>query len=80
MLSHLVAASVSVDLAERQALLAEPDGRTRLRAELSLLRREAVLLQVLRAAPVAGAAARPDQPQLRARPATPAATGAGAAR
>ena len=50
-LSHLVAASVSVDLADRQALLAEPDGRARLRAELSLLRRETVLLQVLRALP-----------------------------
>lgn len=50
-LSHLVAASVSVDLADRQALLAEPDGRARLRAELTLLRRESVLLRVLRALP-----------------------------
>ena len=50
-LSHLVAASVSVDLADRQALLAEPDGRARLRAELALLRRETVLLQVLGALP-----------------------------
>ena len=51
MLGHLVAATVSLDLDERQALLAEPDGRARLRAELRLLRREAVLLEVLQAVP-----------------------------
>ena len=50
-LSHLVAATVSVDLADRQALLAEPDGRARLGAELRLLRRETVLLEVLGALP-----------------------------
>ena len=50
-LSHLVAATTMLDLDERQALLAEPDGRSRLRRELGLLRREAVLLRVLRAAP-----------------------------
>ena len=50
-LSHLVAATVSVDLDERQALLAEPDGRARLRRELRLLRREKVLLERLRAVP-----------------------------
>ncbi|HEU0102479.1 MAG TPA: LON peptidase substrate-binding domain-containing protein [Mycobacteriales bacterium] len=50
-LSHLVAATVSLDLDERQALLAEPDGRARLRAELHLLKRETVLLEVLRAVP-----------------------------
>ncbi len=50
-LSHLVAATLSLDLDERQALLAEPDGRARLRTELHLLRREAVLLRVLRAVP-----------------------------
>ena len=50
-LSHLVAATVSVDLADRQALLAEPDGRSRLSAELRLLRRETVLLEVLGALP-----------------------------
>lgn len=49
--SHLVAATIAVDLAERQALLAEPDGCSRLRSELKLLRRETVLLQVLRSAP-----------------------------
>jgi Lon protease-like protein len=50
-LSHLVAATVSLDLDERQALLAQPDGRARLRAELRLLKREAVLLALLRAVP-----------------------------
>ncbi len=50
-LSHLVAAVVQVDLADRQALLAEPDGCARLRAERRLLRREAGLLQALRAVP-----------------------------
>lgn len=50
-LSHLVAATVLVDLAERQSLLEQPDGRARLRAELALLRRETTLLTVLSAAP-----------------------------
>lgn len=50
-LSHLIAATVSVDLDERQALLAQPDARSRLRAELRLLKREAVLLDVLRSVP-----------------------------
>ena len=40
-----VAASVVVDLEDRQRLLAEPDGVARLRAELALLRREATLLR-----------------------------------
>ena len=51
LLSHLVAAAVQVDLADRQALLAEPDARSRLRAELALLRRESVLLRTLGALP-----------------------------
>ncbi len=51
LLGHLVAATVQVDLAERQALLAQPDGCTRLARELSLLRRETELLRVLRALP-----------------------------
>lgn len=50
-LGHLVAATVLLDLDERQALLAEPDGAARLARELRLLRREAVLLDVLRAVP-----------------------------
>ena len=51
LLSHLVAATVQVDLADRQALLAEPDAGSRLRAELALLRRESVLLRTLGALP-----------------------------
>ena len=50
-LSYVVAASVVVDLEDRQRLLAEPDGVTRLRAELALLRREATLLRTLTALP-----------------------------
>ena len=50
-LSYLVAATVVVDLEDRQELLAEPDGVARLRSELGLLRREARLLRALAAAP-----------------------------
>jgi Lon protease-like protein len=50
-LSYLVAATVLVELEDRQALLAQPDGRARLRAELALLRRETTLLRTLAAAP-----------------------------
>ena len=50
-LGYLVAATVLLDLDERQALLAAVDGASRLRAELSVLRREGTLLRVLRAAP-----------------------------
>jgi len=50
-LSHLVAATMLLDLADRQDLLEQPDGRTRLRKELRLLRREAGFLSVLTAAP-----------------------------
>lgn len=50
-LSYVVAASVVVDLEDRQRLLAEPDGVARLRAELSLLRRETTLLRTLTALP-----------------------------
>lgn len=50
-LSYLVAATMLLDLDDRQALLAEPDGASRLRAELTALRRESTLLRVLTAAP-----------------------------
>ena len=50
-LGYLVAATVLVDLADRQALLAQPDGTARLRAELALLRRETTLLRALTATP-----------------------------
>ncbi|WP_238007739.1 LON peptidase substrate-binding domain-containing protein [Dactylosporangium sp. AC04546] len=51
-LSHLVAATASLTLEDRQSLLAEPDTASRLKAERSLLRREAALLGRVRAVPV----------------------------
>ncbi len=51
-LSHLVAATAALTLADRQRLLATPDTAGRLRAELRLLNREAALLRQLRAVPV----------------------------
>ena len=61
-LSYLVAATVVVDLADRQALLARPDAVTRLRAELGLLRNEARLLRALGTVP---------SPELARTPASP---------
>jgi Lon protease-like protein len=61
-LSYLVAASVNVDLEDRQRLLAEPDGVARLRAERVLLRREATLLRALAAAPAPELARTPVNP------------------
>ncbi|MEV0560291.1 LON peptidase substrate-binding domain-containing protein [Dactylosporangium sp. NPDC050588] len=52
-LSHLVAATASLTLEDRQSLLAEPDTTSRLKAERALLRREAALLGQVRAVPVA---------------------------
>jgi Lon protease-like protein len=51
-LSHVIAATASLTIADRQALLAEPDTAARLRAELSLLHREVALLRQVRAVPV----------------------------
>ena len=50
-LGYLVAATTALDLEDRQRLLADVDGATRLRSELSLLRRETTLLRRLSAAP-----------------------------
>lgn len=50
-LSYLVAASMIVDLSDRQALLAEPDALRRLGAERVLLSRELTMLRTLTAAP-----------------------------
>jgi uncharacterized protein len=50
-LSHLVAATLLLDVEERQALLEEPDAASRLRAERRLLRRELALLGALSAVP-----------------------------
>jgi Lon protease-like protein len=51
-LSHLVAATASLTLDDRQRLLAAPDTVSRLRAERAMLRREAALLRKVRAVPV----------------------------
>lgn len=51
-LSHLVAATAALTLADRQRLLATPDTAGRLRAELRLLNRETTLLRQVRAVPV----------------------------
>ena len=61
-LSYVVAASVVVDLEDRQRLLAEPDGVARLRAELALLRRETTLLRTLTALPAPELARTPISP------------------
>ena len=61
-LSYLVAATVVVDLEERQSLLARPDGVTRLRAERALLRSEARLLRALRTVPSPELARTPTSP------------------
>lgn len=51
-LSHLVAATAALTVADRQQLLAAPHTAARLRAELSLLHREVHLLRHVRAVPV----------------------------
>ncbi|MEU6021467.1 LON peptidase substrate-binding domain-containing protein [Micromonospora sp. NPDC048871] len=51
-LSHLVAATAALTVADRQRLLAIDDTTARLRAELTLLNREAALLRQVRAVPV----------------------------
>lgn len=61
-LGYVVAASVQVDLEDRQRLLACPDGTARLRAELSLLRRESTLLRALAAVPAPELARGPVSP------------------
>jgi uncharacterized protein len=51
LLSYLVAASMIIDLPDRQALLAEPDSISRLAAERAMLVRETTMLQTLTARP-----------------------------
>jgi hypothetical protein len=51
LLSYLVAASMIIDLPDRQALLAEPDSISRLTAERAMLVREITMLQTLTARP-----------------------------
>lgn len=50
-LSHLVAAAAHLTVDDRQHLLAQPDTVSRLRAELTLISREAALLRRVRAVP-----------------------------
>ena len=50
-LSHLVAATASLSVSDRQSLLAAPDTATRLREELRLLHREIALLHRIRSIP-----------------------------
>jgi Lon protease-like protein len=54
LLSYLVAASMIVDLSDRQALLAEPDAAGRLAAERALLTKETGILRRLTSAPATG--------------------------
>jgi uncharacterized protein len=51
LLSYIVAASVIVDLPDKQALLAEPDAARRLAAERTLLSRETAMLRRLTSTP-----------------------------
>jgi uncharacterized protein len=51
LLSYLVAASVVIDLDDKQALLAEPDALHRLVSERTLLSKEITMLRTLAAAP-----------------------------
>jgi uncharacterized protein len=51
LLSYLVAASMIVDLSDRQVLLAQPDAAGRLAAERALLARETMMLRTLTSTP-----------------------------
>jgi uncharacterized protein len=51
LLSYLVAASMIIELSDRQVLLAEPDAASRLAAERALLHRETNMLQSLTSTP-----------------------------
>jgi Lon protease-like protein len=51
LLSYLVAASMIVDLSDRQVMLAEPDAASRLAAERALLARETRILRTLTSTP-----------------------------
>jgi uncharacterized protein len=50
-LSYLVAAATILELSDKQRLLEEPDTTSRLRRELSILRREAIVLRLLPSLP-----------------------------
>jgi uncharacterized protein len=62
LLSYLVAASMIVDLGDRQVLLAEPDAAVRLAAERALLARETRILRTLTSTPATDLRSSPYNP------------------
>jgi uncharacterized protein len=62
LLSYLVAASMIVDLSDRQVLLAEPDAAGRLAAERALLAKEIRILRKLTSAPATDLRSSPYNP------------------
>jgi uncharacterized protein len=62
LLSYLVAASMIVDLGDRQLLLAEPDAAGRLAAERTLLARETRMLRTLTSTPATDLRSSPYNP------------------
>jgi len=62
LLSYLVAASMIVDLGDRQVLLAEPDAAGRLAAERTLLARETRILRTLTSTPATDLRSSPYNP------------------
>ena len=62
LLSYLVAASMIVDLSDRQVLLAEPDAVGRLAAERALLARETRILRTLTSTPATDLRSSPYNP------------------
>jgi len=62
LLSYVVAASMIVDLSERQVMLAEPDAESRLTAERDLLARETRILRRLTSTPATDLRSSPYNP------------------
>ena len=62
LLSYLVAASMIIDLNDRQGLLAQPDAVRRLTAERALLARETAILRELGTTPATELRATPYSP------------------
>lgn len=62
LLSYLVAASMIVDLSDRQVMLAEPDAASRLAAERALLARETRILRTLTSTPATDLRSSPYNP------------------
>ena len=62
LLSYLVAASIIVDLSDRQVMLAEPDAASRLAAERTLLARETRILRTITSTPATDLRSSPYNP------------------